>query len=382
MKVFTQHAVVTRPKLVVLVTGECGAGKGYCADLWACVINRQRKTKARVASISDATKREYAAASGADLNRLLHDRAYKGNHRAVLTKFFGDQLRERPRLPEEHFSNLVYGAARLDVDVLLITGMRDKAPVAAFSHLVPESRVVEVRVQASQETRETRRGNCSSNSVSDGHDNNIGSNPTTVAADLKYDRPTLVFENDAVGKNDMQIESFSELNLLPYLSDKLQRLECMVRSIPDFPRLGVEFRHVLGIAQRTGGLALCTSLLQSHFDYGFDWAKVDDIAACETGGFVFASALAARVGVPLALIREESKLPPPTMSVANSSPSYISSMGTDSDGGGGGEVGPDCDGSRRGRPRRVGGGGRRRIGFWGDPLCGATATRKGWDQPN
>jgi hypothetical protein len=43
-----------------------------------------------------------------------------------------------PRLPEEHFLNVVYGA--VDVDVLLITGMRDEAPVAVLSHLVSNSR--------------------------------------------------------------------------------------------------------------------------------------------------------------------------------------------------------------------------------------------------
>ena len=49
---------------------------------------------------------------------------------------------------EEHFLNMVYGAVA--VDVLLITGMRDEAPVAALSHLVPDSRLLEVRVQASE----------------------------------------------------------------------------------------------------------------------------------------------------------------------------------------------------------------------------------------
>ena len=43
---------------------------------------------------------------------------------------------------------MVYGAA--DADVLLITGIRDKAPIAALSHLVLDSRLLEVRVQASK----------------------------------------------------------------------------------------------------------------------------------------------------------------------------------------------------------------------------------------
>lgn len=62
---------------------------------------------------------------------------------------------QRPRPPEEHFLNTVYGA--VNADVLLITGMRDEAPVATLSHLVPNSRLLEIRVNASEETRQVRR---------------------------------------------------------------------------------------------------------------------------------------------------------------------------------------------------------------------------------
>jgi adenine phosphoribosyltransferase len=101
----------------------------------------------------------------------------------------------------------------------------------------------------------------------------------------------------------------------------------MVRKIPDFPRPAVEFRHVLGISQQKGGLALCTSLLQAHFTG--DWAKVDAVVCCEVGGFVYASALALRVDVPLVLIREAGKLPPPAISVIKP-PSHISSLASNS----------------------------------------------------
>jgi hypothetical protein len=45
---------------------------------------------------------------------------------------------------------MVYGAA--DIYILLITGIRDKAPVAALLHLVPESKLLEIRIKASKET--------------------------------------------------------------------------------------------------------------------------------------------------------------------------------------------------------------------------------------
>jgi adenine/guanine phosphoribosyltransferase-like PRPP-binding protein len=51
---------------------------------------------------------------------------------------------------------------------------------------------------------------------------------------------------------------------------------------------------------------------------------VNALVCCETGGFVFASPLAAHVDIPLALIREAGKLPPPTISVIKS-PSHVTS---------------------------------------------------------
>jgi adenine phosphoribosyltransferase len=317
------------PKVIILVTGESCAGKDYCADVWVSVLttNIQQSLTAQAVSISDETKREYAAATGADLKALLCDRAYKEQHRPALTAFFQNQVRQRPRLPEEHFLNVVYGAA--DVDVLFITGMRDEAPVAALSHLVPESKLLELRVKASQETRWVRRGCQDSDNDGDSDDDhrkdsknskesdNGRSDWTTTTLDC---RPNLVFNNDTAGEEAAKM--FAERHLLPFFHQDLQQLTNMVRSIPDFPHQGIEFRHVLNISQQPGGLALCSSLLQAHF--AGDWTKVNAVACCEAGSFVYASALSARVDVPLALIREAGKLPPPTISVIKS-PSHISS---------------------------------------------------------
>lgn len=305
-------------KLIILVTGKSGVGKDYCANVWASVLIRctHKSLTARAVSISDAIKREYAAATGADLSGLLWNRAYKEQHRQALTTFFQEQVWQRPRLPEESFLNVVYGA--LDVDVLLITGMRDEAPVAAFSHFVPNSRLLEVRVQASEQTRRVRRG-CHGGD-GDGDDNKNSNNSRSSLTALDY-RPSLLFDNDTTGNE--AAKRFVKHYLLPFFHEDLQRLANMVHLVPDFPRPGIEFRHVLGISQQPGGLALCTSLLQIYFTG--DWAKVDAVVCCEAGGFVYASALASRIGLPLVLIREGGKLPPPTVSVIKP-PSHISSL--------------------------------------------------------
>jgi adenine phosphoribosyltransferase len=297
-------------KLIILITGESCAGKDYCANIWVSMFTTcaHKSLSALAVSISDATKREYVAATHADLSRLLWDRAYKEQHRPALTNFFQTQVQRRPRLLEEHFLNAVNDA--VDVDVLLVTGMRDEAPVTTFSHLVPESRLIEVHVKASEETRRFRRGCLDNDADGDNEDKHNS---------LDY-QPGLVFDNEITGNESAK--RFAEQNLFPFVHEDLQRLADMVRPVPDFPRPGIEFRHVLDISQQPGGLALCVRLLQTHFTG--DWTKVDVVACCEAGGFVYASALSSQVGVRLALIRQAGKLPPPTISVKKS-PSHISS---------------------------------------------------------
>ncbi|RKK78552.1 hypothetical protein BFJ68_g17885, partial [Fusarium oxysporum] len=240
----------------------------------------------------------------------------------ALTTFFKEQMRQQPRLPEKHFLNLASDAA--DIDVLVITGMRDEAPTATLSHLVSNSRLLDIRVTASGKTRQARR-KCQVND-NDRHNHDCkndnrgsnGSNCKSNSSTLDY-RHSLIFDNEATG--DEVIRRFADQYLLPLLHKDVERLASMVVPVPDFPRPGIEFRHVLNIAQRQGGLALCTSLLRTQFKD--DWGKVDAVACCEAGGFVFASALAQQVDVPLALIREAGKLPPPTVSVKKPS-SHIS----------------------------------------------------------
>ncbi|KAI4618841.1 hypothetical protein J4E83_005792 [Alternaria metachromatica] len=302
------------PKLIILVTGEHGAGKDYCAGEWVAVFselngNASSSThglRAQAVGISDVTKREFADATGNDFRRLLDDRAYKEQHRSALTAFYEKQIQERPRLPEEHFLEVVHNAAGADVDVLFITGMRDEAPVASFSHLVAASRAIEVHVDTSEASRVAR---------------GVRTEKTTDSTALRH-RPNLTFVNDTPGNG--AVREFAEASILPFLHNDLQRLADMVRSISNFPKPSIRFRHVLGISQQPGGLALCASLLQSHFTGC--WANVDAIVCCEVGGLVFAPALASLVDVPLVPIREAGKLPPPTTSVMKNA-SYISSQG-------------------------------------------------------
>lgn len=299
-----------RQKLIILVTGKHGAGKDYCADLWvdwvdmfACEVLTAKST-----GISVATKYEYATATSADSRLLLEDRAYKELHRVALTAFYNQQVQQRPNLPEEHFLSVVQEAS--DADVLFITGIKDEAPIAAFAHLIPECRLIEVHVRTDEKIRKDRRG---------GHMDSHGNNESASASAPSTHRPTFIFTNNTPGHT--LAHKFAEQHLLPFFHADLERLTNMVRSVPDFPSPGITFRHVLDIAQHPDGLSLCTSLLQSH---GSDWTNVDAVVSCEVGGLVFASALALRVHKPLVLVRQAGKLPPPVVNVQKKA-SYISS---------------------------------------------------------
>ncbi|KAH6614370.1 phosphoribosyl transferase domain protein [Chaetomium sp. MPI-SDFR-AT-0129] len=304
------------PQLIVLVTGDSGVGKDYCALVWDGMFT-EHGIRARTASISETLKREYAVATGADLPRLLHDRKYKEHRRSDLTRFFANQVRVRRSLPEDHFLSLILSAEH--VDVLFITGMRDDVPVASLSHLASESRMIEVCVTTSLETRQERLGRT------------FGEPPRLVEETSKGDASgswnpgvlgpsaDLTFSNDEMGVD--QAKEFGVTRLLPFFRPELEKLAGMVGRIPDFPRPGVDFRHLLGIAQQPGGLDACTSLLMDLFLR--DSHHIDTIVGCEAGGFIFASALASRLSLPIALIRNAGKLPPPTISVAKSA-SHIS----------------------------------------------------------
>lgn len=317
--------VPTEPKLIVLVTGEEGAGKDHCARIWVSAFAKcaHASLSAIAVSISDSTKQEYASATGADLKRLVEDRLYyKEQHRSALSAYFREQVRLRPQLPQEHFLNAVYNA--WGVDVLFITGMRDEAPVAAFSHLVPDSRVLEVRITADREMRRARRGFQDRDAVDDA--GSSGADSRVRETNHNDSCSSFVFNNNGNTTSIEAANRFAARRLLPPFDKDLQQLNDMVRVVPNFPQRGIDFRDVLGISQQPGGLLLCTSLLQTHF--AGDWAKVDVVACCETGGFLYAPLLAAQVNLPLALVRDAGKLPPPTVSL-NKHSSYISSSGGD-----------------------------------------------------
>src|SRR5699024_5664746 len=144
------------------------------------------------------------------------------------------------------------------------------------------SRLLDVRVKANKEAQHARGG-----SNGGGVDNESMTNGRTELTPIEY-RPSLIFENNVTGIEAPK--KFAEDYLLPFFHEDLQRLANLVQPGPAFPRPVIEFRHVLNISQKPGGLDLCSFLMQTHFTG--DSAEVDAVVCCEAGGFIQASALA------------------------------------------------------------------------------------------
>lgn len=88
------------------------------------------------------------------------------------------------------------------------------------------------------------------------------------------------------------------------------RLCEFIRSIPDFPKPGVLFRDVTGILDSAEGFRLAIDqMVESVRDLDFDL-----VAAPESRGFIFGSALADRLHKAFAPIRKPGKLPRETIS--------------------------------------------------------------------
>ena len=92
-------------------------------------------------------------------------------------------------------------------------------------------------------------------------------------------------------------------------------LAALIRTIPDHPSPGVLFRDVTTLLLDANGFATTVERMAQRVDVG----AIDLVAGIEARGFVFAAALAARLGRGMLLLRKTGKLPGSRM-VLNLSP--------------------------------------------------------------
>jgi adenine phosphoribosyltransferase len=85
-------------------------------------------------------------------------------------------------------------------------------------------------------------------------------------------------------------------------------LKALVRTIPDFPKPGIQFRDITTLLLDPRGLSETVDRLAEPHR-----GKVDVIAGIEARGFIFGAAVARALGVGLVLIRKDGKLPGTTI---------------------------------------------------------------------
>jgi len=89
-------------------------------------------------------------------------------------------------------------------------------------------------------------------------------------------------------------------------------LKALVRTVPDFPAAGIQFRDITTLIAHGDGLA---STIEHLADLAAP-ARAAAVAGIEARGFVFGAALAIRLGIGFVLLRKAGKLPVSTISTA------------------------------------------------------------------
>ena len=82
-------------------------------------------------------------------------------------------------------------------------------------------------------------------------------------------------------------------------------IKAMIRTIPDFPKAGVQFCDITTLLKAPSGMrAVVDRLVASYAD-----ERIDKVAAIESRGFILGGALAYRLGAGFVPIRKKGKLP-------------------------------------------------------------------------
>src|SRR5210317_1400103 len=88
-------------------------------------------------------------------------------------------------------------------------------------------------------------------------------------------------------------------------------LKDYIRSIPDYPKKGILFRDITTLIKDSNAFEECINqIVERSKKY-----KIDKIAAIESRGFVFASAVSYILKKPFILLRKKNKLPAELYSV-------------------------------------------------------------------
>ena len=88
-------------------------------------------------------------------------------------------------------------------------------------------------------------------------------------------------------------------------------LRALIRTVPDFPAPGVQFRDITTLIAHGEGLAACVG----HLAQRAQAAGAELIAGMEARGVIFGAAAAAKLGLGFVPIRKPGKLPVATLGI-------------------------------------------------------------------
>lgn len=94
-------------------------------------------------------------------------------------------------------------------------------------------------------------------------------------------------------------------------TNDLASLYALVRTLPDFPEPGIQFRDITPLLADAGALSLALDAMAASIVPG----SVDVVAAIEARGFLLAGALAHKLGCGLVPVRKPGKLPGPRLGI-------------------------------------------------------------------
>ena len=85
--------------------------------------------------------------------------------------------------------------------------------------------------------------------------------------------------------------------------------ESLIRAVPDFPKPGVTFRDITPLLADGAAFARCIdAMVEPWLD-----SQVQAVCGVESRGFIFAAAIAQKLGAGFVPLRKPGKLPPPVM---------------------------------------------------------------------
>ncbi len=90
---------------------------------------------------------------------------------------------------------------------------------------------------------------------------------------------------------------------------EIQKLDEMIRSIPDFPEKGIIFRDITTALKDKEGL----KLIIEDFTNRYKDKEIDYVLGADARGFIFASAIAYNIGAGFVPARKAGKLPAETV---------------------------------------------------------------------